>query len=41
MILNILTILKKLEDFSKLDTIDKEEADKVVAFRRDLENIGL
>lgn len=33
MILNILSIIKKLEDFAKLETIDSEELVKATKFR--------
>lgn len=36
MILNILTILKRLEDFSKLSTTDKDDSAKAVKFKEEL-----
>jgi hypothetical protein len=41
MILNILTILKKLDDFSQLPGVDEEEIEKVRSFRANLVNIAL
>ena len=41
MILNILAIVKKLEDFCKLDGIEKEDSAKAIKFRENLKIEGM